>query len=120
MPAPNGASATPTAPSSTAPPPAAAPRALGPLRGVGMPHPPLLEEIVADALDPAYADAASRRSERPPRTRTATAVLLLVGGLVVGFTVGQERSTAPSAEQARSALVTDARQRTDVVNALAD
>jgi uncharacterized protein YlxW (UPF0749 family) len=86
----------------------------------GVPHPPLLEAIVADALDPAYADATARRSERPPRTRTATAVLLLVGGLAVGLTVGQERSAAPSAEQARSALVTDARQRTGIVNALGD
>jgi uncharacterized protein YlxW (UPF0749 family) len=81
-------------------------------------HAPLLEQVVADALDPAYADAAARRRDRPPRARSATMALLLVGGLVVGLTVGRERTEAPAAEQARTALVGDARQRTAIVEGL--
>ncbi|HSP39169.1 MAG TPA: DUF881 domain-containing protein [Frankiaceae bacterium] len=81
-------------------------------------HPQLLDMIVADALDPAYADAATRRRSRLPRARSATAVLLLVGGLAVGLTVGRERTEAPAAAQARTALLGDARQRTATVEGL--
>src|SRR4051812_21843235 len=86
-----------------------------PVRPVGVPIQPLLDAIVADAVDPAYADAAAHRTSRPPRMRTAAAVLLLVGGLAVGLTLGQGRDEAPSAAAARSALRTDAEQRTQVV-----
>lgn len=73
---------------------------------------PLLERIVDDALDPAYADVASR--PRPPvagRARLATVLVVLLGGLAVGVTVSQGRADAPSAEQTRTALVGDARTR---------
>lgn len=81
-------------------------------------HQPLLDAIVADALDPAYTDAASRRGSRPPRARTASIALLLVGGLAVGFTIDQQRQEAPAAAQTRTALLGDARQRTAAVDAL--
>lgn len=81
-------------------------------------HQPLLDSIVADALDPAYTDAASRRGSRPPRARTASIALLLVGGLAVGLTVGQQRQEVPAAQQTRTALLGDARQRTAAVDAL--
>jgi uncharacterized protein YlxW (UPF0749 family) len=81
-------------------------------------HEPLLDAVVRDALDPAYADAAARRHNRPPRARSATLALLVVGGVAVGLTVGQERLQAPAAEQARTALVGDARARTAAVDAL--
>jgi uncharacterized protein YlxW (UPF0749 family) len=81
-------------------------------------HQPLLDAIVDDALDPAYTDAASRRASRPPRARTASIGLLVVGGLAVGLTVGQQRQEVPAAEQTRTALLGDARQRTAVVDAL--
>jgi uncharacterized protein YlxW (UPF0749 family) len=83
-------------------------------------QPALLEAIVANALDPAYADASARRGSRRPRARSATAVLLLVGGLLVGVAVGRERTEAPAAEQARTALLGDARQRTAAVNDLSN
>ena len=89
-----------------------------PPRGMRPAQPALLEAIVAGALDPAYADAASKRADRPPRARSAAAVLLLIGGLAVGLTLGRGRVAAPEAEHARTALVTDARQRTAMVNGL--
>jgi uncharacterized protein YlxW (UPF0749 family) len=78
----------------------------------------LLDTIVQDALDPAYADAVARRGSSPPRARSATVALLLVGGLAVGLTVGQGRIDAPVAEQTRTALLGDARVRTATVDAL--
>lgn len=79
------------------------------------PHRPLLDALVADALDPAYADAADRRRRTPPRARSASVVLLLVGGLAVGLVFGRERVEAPAAEQARTALLGDAQLRTNAV-----
>jgi uncharacterized protein YlxW (UPF0749 family) len=82
-------------------------------------QPALLEAIVADALDPAYADAAARRPQSSAaRTRSAVAVLLLAGGLAVGLTIAQGRVEAPAVQQTRSALRTDVQQRTGAVNQL--
>lgn len=81
-------------------------------------HQQLLDAIVADALDPAYSDAAANRRNRPPRARSASIALLLVGGLAIGLTFGQQRQEAPAAAQTRTALLGDARQRTATVNAL--
>src|SRR4051794_18879049 len=78
----------------------------------------LLEAVVADALDPAYSAAAERRRDRPPRARSATVALLVAGGLVLGLVLGRERLVAPSAEDARSALLGDARARTATVDEL--
>src|SRR4051794_14329574 len=78
----------------------------------------LLEAVVADALDPAYSAAAERRRDRPPRARSATVALLVAGGLVLGLVLGRERLVAPSAEDARSALLGDARTRTATVDEL--
>jgi uncharacterized protein YlxW (UPF0749 family) len=81
----------------------------------GSPSPPafrpLLDRIVDDALDPAYAEAASH--PRPPATRSrlATVAVVLVAGLAVGVTVSQDRAAAPSTEQTRTALLGDARTR---------
>src|SRR3954468_5227207 len=83
-------------------------------------HPALLEAVVADALDPAYSAAAERRRDRPPRARSATAALLVVGGLALGLVLGRERLVAPSAEDARSALLGDARARTATVDELSN
>ncbi len=83
-------------------------------------QPALLEAVVAGALDPAYADAAERRRDRPPRARSATVSLLVVGGLALGLVLSRERLAAPSAEDARSALVGDARARTATVDQLSD
>jgi uncharacterized protein YlxW (UPF0749 family) len=99
----------PGLPGDDAPPPAMRPA-----------QPALLESIVVGALDPAYADAAARRGQAPPRGRSAAVVLLLVGGLVVGLAVGRERTGAPAAEQARTALLGDARQRTATVTELSN
>jgi uncharacterized protein YlxW (UPF0749 family) len=88
--------------------------------GMAPAQPALLESIVANALDPAYADAAAHRKTRPRRARSAAVVLLLVGGLAVGLVIGRERTAAPAAEQARNALLGDARQRTATVEDLSN
>ncbi len=89
-------------------PPAAPPAPAGPTNAA---HRPLLERIVDDALDPAYAEAAARPGRPLGRARLASVAVVLVGGLAVGITVGQGRAAAPATEQTRTALLGDARTR---------
>src|SRR4051812_31750254 len=70
-----------------------------------VPHHPLPDAIGAAPLAPPSAAPPPRRGSRPPRARTASIALLLVGGLAVGLTVGQQRQEAPAAEQTRTALL---------------
>ena len=88
------------------------------------PVPALLTSLLAEGLDPGYAQAAQRRAERaaqgatettttgtvsPPRRARRTAVVagVLAVGLVFGIAARATQQNAPSAEAARDSLLDD-------------
>lgn len=82
---------------------------------------PLLQRLLDNILDPAYAEAAQRRnrtgSPRPPPRLSGCLVLgtclLLIGALSV-VVVSQVRSSAPQRQELRQALIADiANERAD-------
>lgn len=71
----------------------------------------MLSSLLADTLDPAYAEAAARRrgsaaasSSRPLMLFTGA---LLILGLILGLAYADTRAAAPSSERARQALLAD-------------
>jgi uncharacterized protein YlxW (UPF0749 family) len=83
--------------------------------------PPLLDQVVAGALDPAYRVHASARREPAGRSRRVAVgfLALLVVGILVGLTIRLQRQGLADAARARARLVTDVTTRTEAVNQLA-
>jgi uncharacterized protein YlxW (UPF0749 family) len=73
----------------------------------------LLDDVLAETLDPAYAQAAARRAAgetrpSPPwRGRTLVAATLAVAGLLLAVTYDQAAASSEGREQIRRALVED-------------
>jgi uncharacterized protein YlxW (UPF0749 family) len=85
----------------------------------------LLDAVLAETLDPAYAQAAAARaatgSPRRPRrrARTMVALTMAVAGLLVAVTYDQAAASAQGREQVRAALVDDIRRDSEVTDELA-
>jgi uncharacterized protein YlxW (UPF0749 family) len=100
----------------TAPPRGGGPRSLGAS---------LLDDVLAETLDPAYAQAAAARAAsggapRPRgRARVMVALTMAVAGLLLAATYGQAAASAQGREQVRSALVDDIRSDSTVTDELA-
>jgi uncharacterized protein YlxW (UPF0749 family) len=84
----------------------------------------LLESISADALDPAYTEAAGHRSERasqrrPVALRTAEIMLpIIVLGLLLATALAQTRRSVPDLAKERRALALRIEERTTRTDAL--
>lgn len=80
----------------------------------------LLDDVLAETLDPAYAQAAARRAGAEPtrparrRGRVLVALTMIGAGLLVAVTYDQAAATAQGREQVRAALVDDIRRSSDV------
>jgi uncharacterized protein YlxW (UPF0749 family) len=84
----------------------------------------LLDQVLAETLDPAYAQAAARKAERagqePPeaarrgrrRGRLIVALVLAIVGLLVAVTYGQAAAGQKGREQVRRALLDDIAEET--------
>jgi uncharacterized protein YlxW (UPF0749 family) len=91
----------------------------GPLRGGGQRSmgASLLDAVLAETLDPAYAEAAAARaarggdgagrSRRRGRARTLVALTMAAAGLLVAVTYDQAAAAAQGREQVRAALIDD-------------
>jgi uncharacterized protein YlxW (UPF0749 family) len=85
----------------------------------------LLDAVLAETLDPAYAQAAAARaatgSPRRPRrrARTMVALTMAVAGLLVAVAYDQAAASAQGREQVRAALVDDIRRDSEVTDELA-
>src|ERR671938_963758 len=80
----------------------------------------LLREVMERPLDPGYATAAARRAQgvRPTRRALALTLLLaLVCGALATRSILELRRPQPGADQARSALQAQVRQRTAALDA---
>jgi uncharacterized protein YlxW (UPF0749 family) len=101
----------------SAPPRATAPRSLGAS---------LLDAVLAETLDPAYAQAAEARaagrsSSRPRwRGRVLVALTMIIAGLLVSVTYDQAAAGAKGREQVRSALIADIDRESAVSDDLQD
>jgi uncharacterized protein YlxW (UPF0749 family) len=87
----------------------------------------LLDAVLAETLDPAYARAAEARAAReaagqPPRSRWRGGVLvaltMMVAGLLVAVTYSEAAGSAKGREQVRSALIGDIDRETGVSDGL--
>lgn len=71
----------------------------------------MLSSLLVDTLDPAYAEAAARRSDRGEPAGSGPMPLVigcvLVLGLILGIAYSDTRAEAPSSERARLALLAD-------------
>ena len=102
----------------TARPPGGGPRSLGAS---------LLDDVLAETLDPAYAQAAEaraargRRARRPPttRARVLVALTMVVAGLLAAVTYDQAAARAQGRQEIRAALVDDIRAESDASDELA-
>lgn len=85
----------------------------------------LLDAVLADTIDPAYAEAAAARAARtpdavgrPPRRRWRTSLLvggtMAVAGMLLAITYAQAAATAQGREQIRARLAADIRQESAV------
>jgi uncharacterized protein YlxW (UPF0749 family) len=85
----------------------------------------LLDAVLAETLDPAYAQAAANRSatgaapRRRLSARTMIALTMAVAGLLLAVTYDQAAASAQGREQVRAALVDDIRQDSDETDELA-
>jgi uncharacterized protein YlxW (UPF0749 family) len=85
----------------------------------------LLDAVLAETLDPAYAQAAAARSAAGTaprsrlRARTMVALTMAVAGLLLAVTYDQAAASAQGREQVRAALVDDIRHDSDVTDELA-
>jgi uncharacterized protein YlxW (UPF0749 family) len=84
----------------------------------------LLDAVLAETLDPAYAQAAAARSAggAPPRRRwgrVAVALTMAVAGLLVAVTYDQAAATVQGREQVRAALIDDIESASTVTDELA-
>jgi uncharacterized protein YlxW (UPF0749 family) len=105
----------------------AAPRSGGPRYSLGA---SLLDAVLAETLDPAYAEAAASRAARSaqdpagarprPRWRGAALVALTmtIAGLLLAVTYDQAAATAQGREQIRARLIADIEQETAVSDGL--
>lgn len=103
----------------------------GGLRSVGA---SLLDQVLAETLDPAYAQAAEARAEREKdgpgesspsgrrwrwlRARGLVAVVLAMAGLLAAMTYNQSAAGAKGREQVRSALIGDIKNQQQVSDGL--
>ncbi|MFD2093716.1 DUF881 domain-containing protein [Blastococcus deserti] len=100
----------------TAPPRGGGPRSMGAS---------LLDAVLAETLDPAYAQAAAARSaaggtSRPRRRGGVMVVLTMaLAGLLVAVTYNQAAASAQGREQVRAALIDDIRSDSAVTDELA-
>ncbi|GAA3167079.1 DUF881 domain-containing protein [Blastococcus jejuensis] len=80
----------------------------------------LLDDVLAETLDPAYAQAAARRAGTEPsrpargRGRVLVALTMVGAGLLVAVTYDQAAATAQGRQQVRAALVDDIQLSSDV------
>jgi uncharacterized protein YlxW (UPF0749 family) len=85
----------------------------------------LLDAVLAETLDPAYAQAAASRSSGggPPRPRrwgrVVVALTMVVAGLLVAVTYDQAAASVQGRDEVRAALVDDIRTDSSVTDDLA-
>jgi uncharacterized protein YlxW (UPF0749 family) len=85
----------------------------------------LLDDVLAETLDPAYAQAAAARSAAggAPRSRGRAGAMLgltmAAAGLLLAVTYDQAAASAQGREQVRAALVDDIRRDSEVTDELA-
>ena len=101
----------------TARPPGGGPRSLGAS---------LLDDVLAETLDPAYAQAAEARAERGPeaggrrrRGAVLVALTMVVAGLLAAVTYDQAAARVQGRQEIRAALVDDIRTESDASDELA-
>jgi uncharacterized protein YlxW (UPF0749 family) len=92
----------------------------------------LLDAVLAETLDPAYAEAAARRSARVSpgpdggrtrrrwRARGLVALTMAITGLLLAVTYDQAAATAQGREQIRARLIADIEQESAVGDGLTD
>jgi uncharacterized protein YlxW (UPF0749 family) len=92
----------------------------------------LLDAVLAETLDPAYAEAAAARAARTPaereagrarrrwRARGLVALTMALTGLLLAVTYDQAAATAQGREQIRARLVADIAQESAVSDGLTD
>jgi uncharacterized protein YlxW (UPF0749 family) len=78
----------------------------------------LLDDVLAETLDPAYAQAAARRAEEPvprrsSRGRLLVALVMGVAGVLVAVTYDQAAATSQGRQQVRAALIEDIQRSSD-------
>jgi uncharacterized protein YlxW (UPF0749 family) len=84
----------------------------------------LLDAVLAETVDPAYAQAAAARAAaggtpRPRwRGRTIVALTMVVAGLLVAVTYEQAAATVQGREQVRDALIADVQRDSEVTDDL--
>jgi uncharacterized protein YlxW (UPF0749 family) len=86
----------------------------------------LLDDVLAETVDPAYAQAAAARSAAgaPPRSRgrarMIVALTMAVAGLLLAVTYAQSAASAQGREQVREALIDDIQRNAAVTDGLAE
>lgn len=92
----------------------------------------LLDAVLAETLDPAYAEAAAARAKRAAggsvgrlgrpvwRHRTLVALTMAITGLLLAVTYDQAAATAQGREQIRARLIADIEQESAVSDGLTD
>ncbi|MGY1835864.1 DUF881 domain-containing protein [Blastococcus sp. SYSU DS0510] len=95
-----------------------------PPRGVRSLGASLLDDVLAETLDPAYAQAAARRAggEAPPRRgrgRVLVALTMAGAGLLAAVTYDQAAARAEGRQEIREALVRDIQDESALSDALA-
>ncbi len=86
----------------------------------------LLDAVLAETLDPAYAQAAAARAdgrtpERPPwRGRALVALTMAIAGLLMAVTYNQAAAGAEGREQVREALIGDIDRESSISDDLQD
>ncbi len=78
----------------------------------------LLDDVLAETLDPAYAQAAARRAGEPTagrssRGRVMVALVMVVAGVLVAVTYDQAAATAQGRQPVRAALIEDIQRSSD-------
>jgi uncharacterized protein YlxW (UPF0749 family) len=78
----------------------------------------LLDDVLAETLDPAYAQAAARRAREPAagrsrRGRVMVALVMVVAGVLVAVTYDQAAATAQGRQPVRAALIEDIQRSSD-------
>jgi uncharacterized protein YlxW (UPF0749 family) len=87
----------------------------------------LLDAVLAETVDPAYAQAAEARAARGEdarpgrrwRARTLVALTMAIAGLLVAVTYDQAAAGAEGREEIRAALISDIERESDVSDELA-
>jgi uncharacterized protein YlxW (UPF0749 family) len=78
----------------------------------------LLDDVLAETLDPAYAQAAARRAGEPKparrhRGRLLVALTMVAAGVLAAVTYDQAAATAQGRQQVRAALIDDIQRSSD-------